>query len=226
MTKFKKDDLVRVHATRFNAPNGGKDKNGRTFAENWAKEGNGEWCYGRVSFVYKRKGRQAQKYRIHYDERTTMESLEDHMEAAPEGEEDGEDDSTDDIEYYESAIEDQEDAPPGNEEDGEEGDPTSVDVADSDSESEGEGTVTVGGVLYQVGKKRKLEHEPPFNSDTIGMGESITIADLTWTRIEGLPEDVRTEPHLPTTFKTNLFNDQTREIDAYQNRAEALTPRF
>jgi hypothetical protein len=36
MTKFKKDDLVRVHATRFNAPDGKKDKNGRTFV---GKEG-------------------------------------------------------------------------------------------------------------------------------------------------------------------------------------------
>ena len=71
-TKFKKDDLVRVHATRFNAPNGGKNANGLTFSENWEKEGNGEWCYGRVTFVYKKKSRQPQKYRIHYNEGTTM----------------------------------------------------------------------------------------------------------------------------------------------------------
>ncbi len=55
-TKFKKDDLVRVHATRFNAPNGGKNDNGLTFSENWEKEGKGEWCHGRVTFVYKKKG--------------------------------------------------------------------------------------------------------------------------------------------------------------------------
>ena len=52
------------------------------------------------------------------------------------------------------------------------------------------------------------------------MGKSVTIADLTWTRIEGLPEDSRTEPHQPTTFKTNLFHDGTREIDVF----EALMP--
>ena len=88
MTKFKKDDLVRVHATRFNAPDGKKDKNGRTFAEDWEKKGHGEWCHGRVTFVYKKKSRQPQKYRILYDEGTVMESLEEHMEAfwpAPSG---------------------------------------------------------------------------------------------------------------------------------------------
>jgi hypothetical protein len=90
MTKFKKDDLVRVHATRFNAPDGKKDKNGRTFAEDWEKKGHGEWCHGRVTFVYKKKSRQPQKYRILYDEGTVMESLEEHMEATAEGDSDDE----------------------------------------------------------------------------------------------------------------------------------------
>ena len=42
MTKFKKNDLVRVHAKHFNAPDGGTNDNGLTFEENWAREGNGE----------------------------------------------------------------------------------------------------------------------------------------------------------------------------------------
>jgi hypothetical protein len=75
-TKFKKDDLVRVHATRFNAPNGGTNENGLTFSQNWEKEGNGEWCYGDVTHVYVKKGRQPQKYRVKYDGGQTMTSLE------------------------------------------------------------------------------------------------------------------------------------------------------
>jgi hypothetical protein len=42
MTKLKKNDLVRVHAKHFNAPDGGTNDNGLTFQENWAREGNGE----------------------------------------------------------------------------------------------------------------------------------------------------------------------------------------
>ncbi len=157
--------MVRVHATRFNAPNGGTNDNGLTFSQNWEKEGNGEWCYGRVTFVYKKKSRQPQKYRIHYNEGTTMVSEENHMEAAPEGESDDEDDTTEDLEYPESVVEDHEDAAPYNE-DGEEGDPTSVDVDDSDNESDEEETVSVGGVMYEVGKKRKRDNEPLYNGDT------------------------------------------------------------
>ena len=110
---------MRVHATRFNAPDGKKDKNGRTFAEDWEKKGHGEWCHGRVTFVYKKKSRQPQKYRILYDEGTVMESLEEHMEATAEGDSDDEEDTTEDLEYTQAEVEDQEDGPPGNEEEGE-----------------------------------------------------------------------------------------------------------
>ena len=88
MTKFKKGDLIRVHAKHFNDPGGGTNDNGLTFQENWERDGNGEWCHGKVSFVYRRTAREAQKYRILYDDGTSMESLEDHMEAAPEGDSD------------------------------------------------------------------------------------------------------------------------------------------
>ena len=146
---------MRVHATRFNAPNGKKDKNGRTFAEDWERKGHGEWCHGRVTFVYKKKSRQPQKYRILYDEGTVMESQEEHMEAAGEGDSDAEEDTTEDLEYTQAEIEDQEDGPPDNEEEGEDGDPASVDLDETDDESEDDETVTVGGVVYPVRTKRK-----------------------------------------------------------------------
>ncbi len=34
------------------------------------------WCYGKISFVFKKKARMSQKYRIKYHEGTVMESLE------------------------------------------------------------------------------------------------------------------------------------------------------
>ena len=74
-----------MHATQFDGE-GETDELGLTFSEKWLRDGNGEWCYGKISFVYKKKSRQAQKYRILYHEGTTMESLEGDIEMAPEDE--------------------------------------------------------------------------------------------------------------------------------------------
>ena len=77
---FNKGDRVKLKATLFD--NGKRDRNGLLFSEDWLAKGNGEWCYGTVSFVYVKKGRQAQKYRVKYDGGQTMTSLEDQMEVA------------------------------------------------------------------------------------------------------------------------------------------------
>ncbi len=61
--KFNKGDRVRLKATLFD--NGKRDRNGLLFSEKWLADGNGEWCYGDVTHVYVKKGRQPQKYRIY-----------------------------------------------------------------------------------------------------------------------------------------------------------------
>jgi hypothetical protein len=49
------------------------------------------------------------------------------------------------------------------------------------------------------------------------MDEVVEIGDLQWKRVKDLPEDVRTEPHMPTTFiSTNLFHDETREVEVFE----------
>jgi hypothetical protein len=230
MTKYKKGDLIRVHAKHFNAPDGGTNDNGLTFQENWAREGNGEWCYGKVSFVYRKKSRESQKYRLLYDDGTSMESVEEQMETAPEGDSDAySEESTVYDNETEAQMQDREDLPPDFDPrvldtyyvDADDR-PTSVDVEDTDNESEEDDeTITVGGVHYQVSAKRKRGNDVLATEDgLIEMGEVVEIGDLQWKRIAGLPEDIRTEPHLPTTFKTNLFRDETREIDVF----EALLP--
>ena len=65
MSKFAKNDQVRVRATKFDGE-GERDELGLTFSEKWLRDGNGEWCYGKISFVYKKKNRQPQIYRILY----------------------------------------------------------------------------------------------------------------------------------------------------------------
>ena len=85
MPKFAKGDRVRAKATLFDE--GTADRNGLLFSQKWAADGHGEWCYGTVSWIYVRRGRQVQKYRVKYDEGTTQEALEEHLEVVI-GEED------------------------------------------------------------------------------------------------------------------------------------------
>ncbi len=161
-----------------------------------------------MSFVYRKKLRESQKYRILYDDGTFMESLEDHMEAAPEGDSDAySEESTVYDNETETQMEDREDRPPYF-------DPRVLDsmYADVKEESdEDDETIIVGGVHYQVTAKKKQGNDvlPSTGDGILEMGEVVEIGDLKWKRIEGLPEDVRTEPHLPTTFKTDLFHDET-----------------
>ena len=76
---------MRVHATKFDGE-GERDELGLKWSENWLRDGPGEWCYGKVSFVFRKKPRMPQKYRIKYHEGTVMESLETDIEMAPEDE--------------------------------------------------------------------------------------------------------------------------------------------
>ncbi len=71
---------MRVHATKFN---GIVDELGLQFSERWARDGNGEWFNGKISFVFKKQSRSPQKYRILYHDGTTMASLEEDIEMAP-----------------------------------------------------------------------------------------------------------------------------------------------
>lgn len=82
---------MRVHATKFDGDGEeddteDTDKAVEKWSEKWRREGNGEWCYGKVTFVFRKKPRQPQKYRIKYHEGTVMESLETDIELAPEEE--------------------------------------------------------------------------------------------------------------------------------------------
>ncbi len=83
MTKFVKGDQVWVHGTKFD---GIIDELGLSFSERWARDGNGEWCHGKISFVYKKIGRQPQKYRILYHDGTSMPATEADIERAPQTE--------------------------------------------------------------------------------------------------------------------------------------------
>jgi hypothetical protein len=221
MTKFKKGDLVRVHAKEFD---GERDEEGRLFSEKWAADGHGEWCYRAISRVYVRKGREAQKYRIKYDEGSSMSCLEGIIEFAPDGEES--ECSTVDSER-EGSVSSEEDVvgdPQGEDDESENEDPGTVEEDETDnSASDEDDMVTVGGVHYAVSASKRRRGQDNVGRqagiggvEPIAMGERVTASGLIkWKRIEGLPEDTRTELHFDSYFKTNMFHDMTREVNVF-----------
>jgi hypothetical protein len=96
MPQFKKGDRVRAKATLFDGGEGTRDRNGLLFSEKWAADGHGEWCYGAVSFVYSRRGRHTQLYRVKYDEGTVMQAEDAHLELA-EDEDDSDEESDNEL---------------------------------------------------------------------------------------------------------------------------------
>ncbi len=60
-TKFTKGDEVRVRAEKFDG-DGETDELRLKWSEKWLRDGNGEWCYGKISFVFKKKPRMPQKF--------------------------------------------------------------------------------------------------------------------------------------------------------------------
>ena len=86
--------------------------------------------------------------------------------------------------------------------------------SEEDEDDREEETVTVGGVQYHVGKKRKKKQSA--KGAAITMGETVKAGEYSWTRIEGMLEDSRKEPHFDTTFKSNLFNENATEVDIFK----------
>jgi hypothetical protein len=77
--KFKKGDRDRVRVLAIKLDNEERDASGMNFSERWVADGNGTWCCAAISRVYVRKGRQAQKYSIKYDEGSTMMACEEEL---------------------------------------------------------------------------------------------------------------------------------------------------
>ena len=207
MPKFAKGDRVRAKATLFDE--GTADRNGLLFSQKWAADGHGEWCYGTVSWIYVRRGRQVQKYRVKYDEGTTQEALEEHLEVVI-GEEDSDSGSDGGNEMGGSQ---------GNDSDGStiEGERV-MDVingvvinAEPDNRPEGETVTSESEGEMGEGNMGDLRDA----LEPLSVGDRVTVHGVTWERIEGLQEDHRTEPEVETRFTRLHFNDSTREVDVF-----------
>ena len=78
-------DRVKSRATLYDA--GTEDENGSTFSQRQLGKGVGAFCYGAVTHVYRKVGRQSQKYRVKWDDGTVSQVLSEHLElvSVPEG---------------------------------------------------------------------------------------------------------------------------------------------
>ena len=69
---------------------------GLTFSQREAAKGNGEWCHGKITWVYARPGRTLQRYRVKWDEGSVTQVEHQHLEPC-DLEEDDDADAHDEI---------------------------------------------------------------------------------------------------------------------------------
>ena len=201
---FSKGQRVRVAATKFDNDN--RDNAGMNFSERWLADGHGVWCYGTISRVYVKKGRNPQKYSVKYDIGGTMACEEEHIEIA------GVEESDSDESHHEDVRE-------------EESDPENEDV-DTDNEAD-EGGIVVGNDQDNENTdesegERDGETDRDFReADIIEIGETVWCGKeddpkrQCWRRVENLTEDVRKEEVKETRLKNIRVNDQTTELDIF-----------
>ena len=79
------NDRVKSRATLYDE--GTEDENGLVFSQRQLGKGLGAFCYGAVTHVYRKSGRQPQKYRVRWDCGSISQVLHEHVElvSVPEG---------------------------------------------------------------------------------------------------------------------------------------------
>ncbi len=200
---------MRAKATIFDGGEATRDRNGLLFSEKWAADGHGEWCYGTVSFVYARRGRHAQLYRVKYDEGTVMQAEDAHLELA-EDEEDSDDESENELGGSEAENSNDEtvyEEQVGGFRIGERAEPRGGDVEED-----------VGGNVTEDSEGGPRENNPGnlLNAmEPLGIGDTVEAHGKTWKRVEGLTEDARTEPVEASKSKRLHYNESTREVDIF-----------
>jgi hypothetical protein len=77
-------DRVKSRATLYDA--GTEDEDGLTFSQRQLGKGLGAFFFGAVTHVYRKVGRQSQKYRVKWDDGTVSQVLHEHLELLSVGE--------------------------------------------------------------------------------------------------------------------------------------------
>ena len=71
-------DRVKSSAVLYD--HGTEDENGLTFSQRQLAKGLGAFCFGTVSFVYRQRGREVQKYRVRWDDGSIGQVEHQHLE--------------------------------------------------------------------------------------------------------------------------------------------------
>jgi hypothetical protein len=71
-------DRVKSSAMLYDA--GTEDENGLTFSQRQLGKGLGAFCFGTVTFVYRKRGREVQKYRVRWDDGSLSQVEHQHLE--------------------------------------------------------------------------------------------------------------------------------------------------
>ena len=159
---------MRVLATKFDGDDENVDELGLKYSERQLRDGKGAWCYGKISFVFKKKSRMPQKYKIKYHEGGSMDSLEADIQMAPEDEEipseRTDSDREDEVPLNVNDRDDEGDDdrhPLDRDDDADEGRAVGVDGTvelDSDEDEVGdEETVTVGGCTTTIPREKESD---------------------------------------------------------------------
>ena len=125
-------DRVKSRATLYDA--GTEDEDGLTFSQRQLGKGLGAFCFGEVTHVYRKVGRQSQKYRVKWDSGEVSQVLSEHLElvSVVEGSSDvGGGTDIDEATDYDRFV--------------------TVDGEETDDEGEGEQEVTEVGEVTRVG---------------------------------------------------------------------------
>ena len=79
------NDRVKSRANLYDE--GTEDENGLRFSQRQLAKGLGAFCFGAVTHVYRKTGRQPQKYRVRWDDGSICQVLHEHVElvSVPEG---------------------------------------------------------------------------------------------------------------------------------------------
>ena len=191
--RYSVGDRVRCLAHRFNEDT--PDRNGLCFADRHRNEGNGEFGYGVIKWVYSSRGRAIQKYRVLYDgDRTQLQSCESHLELVQEDD--------DGFNFDLNAVQDI-DVDAGV-------DASGGEVEIDNQETEDEDGQFDRSPLHLVGEPQ-----------SVGIGETATVGEYTWKRVEAMGIDVRIDenevvppPHF--SLRNMEVTDDTTEMDLWK----------
>ncbi len=199
--KFAKGDRVKAYATAFDKPEEELEDGEQLFSAKWATDGNGIWCHEAVTRVYVKKGRKAQEYMIRYDNGESMRGIEEHLEAAQV---DGESEIASD-EERDNMDRDSDECSTDNEVDP----MVREQLQDNDREvTDDKAGEVAEGDEAEMGDETEIE-------DTVAKGGGDDPKRKTWTCIQAMPTDPRTEAQENTTLKNLRVRDDTKELDIF-----------